>query len=599
MRFREFAKILQKIETTTSRIEMTNLLAKLFKSLSIDEIAESLYLIQGRVVPRYVALEFNIARKLMVRAIAKAFGKEIKEIEEEFNKLGDLGMVVQSINLNEKSNLTILELYKNLYTLAKLGGKGSVDAKVNKITEILKEADGLSSKYIVRIILGNLRLGVSDKTFLDALSFMKVGNKSKREILDRAYGVRSDIGLVAKILLKDGIGAIENITVTPGIPVASMLCEREKSIENIFNRFGKVAIQPKYDGLRCQIHYNKAGINLGFLNGGEGDSFLQNSLEKTSEKVRLFSRNLEDLSNMFPDINDSIKKYDIDSIVIDSEIVGYDENADVFLPFQETIKRRRKYEVNKMKENIPIRAYIFDILYINGKDILSEKFLDRFEIIKKVFSKKVSDNIFFITPTDILSDANKGIELFTKYIEQGLEGIVVKNPNSRYMPGKRGFEWIKYKRASESNLADTIDAVVLGYYYGRGLRAKFGIGALLIGVLNEDTNEYESIAKVGTGITDKQWHLIKKRLDDISLKSKPSIYNVSKQLFCDVWVEPRVVVEVEADEITKSSIHTAGFDAKEGFGFSLRFPRLKIFDRKDKDPDMVTLSSEVRKMFKL
>lgn len=571
---------------------MIEILARLLKSLEKDEIAETLYLMQGRVVPRFIPLEFNVARRLIMRSLAEAFLLEAETIEDSFKELGDLGLVVEKLQKSTKSSLTIKEVYQLLYDIAILGGTGSQEAKVGKIADLIKSCDSVSSKYVIRMILGNLRLGLSDKSALDALSIASVGDKSYREVLDKAYGARSDIGFIAEEIFMKGIEVLEDIKFVAGVPIASMLCERESTIKKIMERGDEWIVQPKYDGLRCQIHYDRSGFKGVSYQISQGEL-----LECGLENARIFSRNLENLTNMFPDIVKAIEKLGIDSVILDSEAVGYDHKTKEFIPFQETIQRKRKYKIAELAKEVPIKVFAFDILYLDNKDLSELELNERLKILEKILKHGKTEDIIEFTPSRKVRSVESFEEIFEEYVALGVEGIVAKLPASLYEPGKRGFDWIKFKKSAKGHLIDNVDAVVLGYYKGRGARAKFGIGAILIGVLNKGNGNFESIAKVGTGIKDEEWGRIRKRLDDISQKKKPSIVDVAKMLQPDVWVRPEVVVVVDADEVTKSPNHKAGFS--KGKGYSLRFPRLKEFDRKDKASEDVTTVKEIGDMFKL
>jgi DNA ligase-1 len=589
VKFQEFAKILKKIESTSSRIEMTDIVVRLLKSLKRSEVQEALYLMQGRVVPRFVDLEFNVARRLMMRALAKAYKLELVTIEKKFSKRGDLGLIGEDLNKKRNSTLDVSDVYQQVYDIAALEGKDSQSGKVGKIVELIKSCDKLSCRYVIRMILGSLRLGVSDKSILDALSVIAVGDKSKRTVLDKVYGARSDIGYVAVKVIREGISSIEDIGFQLGVPVASMNCERENKIEKIIDRMGEAIFQPKYDGLRCQVHYKKGGFGDGYRENRKPNLLPENK----KDRVRIFSRNLKDLTDMFPDVIKDVAELKAESIIFDSEAVGYDPKKRKFLPFQETIQRRRKYEVKRVSKDVPIRLFAFDLLYLNGKDFSNEPFEKRLDTLKDVLVKG-DKKIILLTPSTKVKNTANGKKVFGRYVKQGHEGIIAKDPQSKYFPGKRGFDWIKYKKSTQGFLVDTVDAVVLGYYSGRGARAKFGIGAILVGVLNKKRDKYESIAKVGTGIKDEDWKIIKRRLDDIAVSKMPKNVDVDKDLAPTVWVDPEVIVEVEADEITKSPNHRAGFE--KGKGYSLRFPRLKIFDRQDKELNDITSVREIKKM---
>jgi DNA ligase-1 len=592
MQFSKFSKILQQLEKTSSRNEMTSIAVNLLKSLSKDEVAEAMYLMQGRVVPRFVALEFNVAGKLMIQAIAKAFETSIKNVTKSSKKVGDLGIVCEKLNKKKSSSISVIDVYNKLYKIASFGGSGSQEAKVTSIADLITSLDNLSSKYIARIIIGNLRLGLSDKTILDALSVLRTGDKSKRELLDKAYGARGDIGFIAEEVVSRGLKSIENINVEPGIPIASMNCEREETIKKILERMdGKAILQPKYDGLRAQVHFSEKEFKIANFIRKSQKEFL-----KSKENVRIFSRNMEDLTSMFPDVQSAMKKFKVRSIILDCEAVGLDPKTKEYIPFQETIQRKRKYDVKKVAKDIPVKLFAFDLLYINGKDMSGLALKKRLESLEKILKKSKQDVIEF-APSDVVTKEKEFKKILSKYITTGLEGVIAKDINEKYYPGKRGFEWIKFKKSAAGHLIDEVDTVALGYYRGRGARAKFGIGAILIGVLNKREGKFESIAKVGTGIKDEEWPKFKKRLDKISTDESPKNVSVSKELETDVWVSPEVVIVVEADEITKSPNHKAGFS--EGKGYSLRFPRLKEFDRKDKSAKDITSVGEIKKMYKM
>lgn len=592
MKFQKFAKILQKIEETSSRNAMIDQVAKLLQSLDKKEVAEAMYLMQGRVVPRFVSLEFNVAGKLMIRALAQVFGLSGEDINNSFKRLGDLGLVAEKNSKKKRSKLSVVDVYNQLYEIASLGGKDSQQGKIDGIADLIKMADSLSCRYIVRMTLGNLRLGFSDKSVLDALSIAAVGDKSKRPLLDKAYGARSDIGFIAEEVLTKGIESLGRIEIEPGVPLASMLCERESSVEKIFERGTAWIVQPKYDGLRCQIHFDAKGFRLQ-AEGGRQKQLIKGE----KEKVRIFSRNLESLTKMFPDVVEAVSKLGVKSIILDTEAVGYNEKTEEFYPFQETIQRRRKYEVKRLASKIPVKVFAFDILYLDGKDLSELGLKKRLEILEKVIAKGGSQDVIEFAPSDEVTSPDIFEEKLEEYIERGIEGVIAKNPESKYEPGKRGFDWIKFKKSAKGYLVDNVDAVVLGYYSGRGARAKFGIGAILVGVLNKKSNKFESIAKVGTGIKDEEWGVIKKRLDKISAKKLPTDAEVSKGLKPHVCVKPEVVVVIDADEITKSPNHRAGFS--KGKGYSLRFPRLKEFDRRDREAEDITTVDEIERLYKL
>ena len=395
---------------------------------------------------------------------------------------------------------------------------------------------------------------------------------------------------------------MKRISVTPGIPVFSMLVEREPDAESIMKRIPEAIVQPKYDGIRCQIH---VGVEKGESmsdrvwwkkwnsrqKGSGALSLFGESPDNTD--VKLFSRNLEDMTDMFPDIVKAARRLPVKSAVLDAEIVGYREESDEYVPFQETMTRKRKYNISRQVDEVPVRGFVFDVLSVDGKSVIHESNKERLRRLSHIITK---GGVLYETSSPLVTTANGLMEIFNKSVSAGLEGVVVKDPDSCYEPGVRSMHWIKLKRASQGHLADTVDVVILGYYQGRGKQAALGIGALLGGVYDEDTDRYVTIAKIGTGITEDKWRVIKKDLDEIALSEAPRNVIVNKPLIPNVWVKPEIVATVQADEITRSPIHSAGVESGKA-GYALRFPRLKEWNR-DRIAEDSTTVGEIVKMTK-
>lgn len=592
MKFIDFAKKLEQLEQTSSRLSMTDILAELLSNCSRegDEIMQSVYLIQGRVAPQHEPIEFSFSEKLIIRAIVQEVNLSEEIVNTAFKKAGDIGSLVIELNLPErKPELSVSQVFERLNEIAVTSGTNSQTFKQKMYLDLFKKCSNLEMRFVNRVLTGNLRLGLSSKTILDALAQISGDKKNNRAVIEQAYGVRTDLGLIATLVIRHGIKALGGIKVEPGTPVAPKLVEREKNPQTVFERIGDSIVQPKLDGLRVHAHFKKAGFKH-FVVKDEVNMF-----EKEIDTVKLFSRNLESLTNMFPDLVDAINKIGeaikADSFVIDGEAIGIDLKTGAFLPFQETIKRRRKNDISSMRESHPVKLFTFDILELNGQDLLGKPTRDRVEILRKLLEKAKNDTIM-MTQSTYVNSADEIQSLFTKYVDQGYEGIIVKDVQSLYKPGTRNFDWIKLKAGSTEGLSDAIDGVVLGYYTGSGTRTKFGIGAILIGVYNKDDGKYYSLAKVGTGFKDADWATIKPVLDKLKVDQIPDNVIISASLKPDVIVTPKIVVEVEADMITKSKIH----GGEEGY--SLRFPRLKIFGR-DKDAEGATTVEEVKRMFEL
>jgi DNA ligase-1 len=591
MRFDQLATYFEKIETTSSRLEITHLLAELFQKLSNEEIKFTLYLLQGRVAPLYEKLEFGMAEKMIVKSVLMAFNLEKKFFFDRYKKIGDLGKTVEIFKKErpsfEEKVLKIKDVYNSLFELAKQSGEGSQERKINLVINLLRQLNSLSCRYIVRIISGTLRLGFSDMTVLDAFSWMIKGDKSLRGEIEKAYHVLPDLGEIGRILKEKGIGGLKNITPKVGTPILMMRAERLPSAKEIIKKIGQCAVEPKYDGFRLQIHF-----------------------DKKKNFVRLFSRNLEDVTFMYPDIVEGVKKQiKAKEIIFEGEAVGFNPQTGDFLPFQETVQRKRKYQIEEKLKEIPLKLFAFELLYLDGENLLNKKFIDRRKKLAQVISSRADpfSEIIIISPELIVSEEKKLTLYFEEEIAKGLEGIVAKKLDGIYQPGARGWNWIKFKRSYSSKIEDTIDCLIMGYDLGRGKRVNFGIGAFLVGVYDEKKDKYVTVAKIGTGLSDEEWRQLKKECDKFKTKEKPNQYDVDKAMFVDVWVLPALVVEIRADEITRSPVHTAGRKLKptktgqamevEIAGLALRFPRLERF-RKDKTPQDITTLKELEEMYR-
>jgi DNA ligase-1 len=578
MKFMDVAKAFDQIEQESSRLKITEMLADLLKQATPGQSAAIAYLSLGDLHPSYKGTKFNFAEKSMIKVLAKLLDVTEHTIKAKEAKFGDLGLVALESEGKSESKLTLHEVEKELDEFAEISGEGSTQEKEKKLLDLFNKLDLLSIKYVIRIILGKLRLGFSDMTLLDAFSWMHVGDKSVRKELEEAYNVCVDIGLIVKILKEDGIKGIKNIGIVPGIPVRPAAAERLPDAESIFKKLGKCVAQPKLDGFRLQVHINKT---------------------HSKHEVHFFSRNLQDMSEMFPDLKEAVLKLDVKTVVLEGEAIAYDIQTGTFLPFQETVKRKRKYEIEKFAQDFPLKLYVFDVLYLNGESYLDKGHEKRRSVVLDLLKDKTIEKqgiIYAIEEIEIDS-AKKLDEYFEQNISAGLEGVVVKKPDSIYQAGKRNFNWVKFKRQESGELEDTIDCVVLGYYTGSGKRASFGIGALLVGIYNKHEDMFQSIAKIGTGLSDEEWRAQKKSCDKIKVVQKPHNVQCSKELYPDVWVDPQIICMIRADEITLSPLHTAGKTTQK-LGYALRFPRLMGY-RPDKSALEATEIKEIESLYKI
>lgn len=577
MLFSELSQYLLKINNESSRLAITEILADLLIKATAHEARHISYLSLGTLEPIYKSKQFNFSDKNILKLLSRLSNMT----EERFNfiikETGDLGIAINKLNIdNSDIGLSIEEVYNKLYEIQNISGIGSQEIKSDLLYKLLQEVDLISAQFIIKIILDNMRLGFSDMTFIDALSWLLARDKSYRYELERAYNVCADLGLITLILKQENIAGIKNISSLIGIPIRPAAAERLNSSQAVFDKIGpNIAVQPKLDGFRLQIHINKL------------------KLEPT---VNFYSRNLLDMSTLFPDLKEELVKLPVTNLIIEGEAIAFNQETQQFLPFQETIKRKRKHNIAEFVEAVPLKFYIFDILYLDNKSLLDFAHIERRKILENIVSHFYSSNIFLIEER-ICNTQQELSNYFSKQISNGLEGIIAKKINGLYLPGKRNFNWIKLKRHQQnlldkkkSSLCDTIDAVILGYYFGQGKRAKLGIGAFLVGVYNKDSGYFETIAKIGTGLTDQEWQDIKKISNLNLVNNKPANINCATELEPDIWVSPEIAVLILADDITKSKLHSSGF--------SLRFPRF-IGYAIDKKAYQATTVKEILNLYNL
>jgi DNA ligase 1 len=643
MKFYTFSEKLEKLEQTDSRLEMMYQLADLYQLLEEKEVIQASYLMQGSLVPQYLSLEFQLSAKMVVRSLAHLASKHKldlgskkgvnttntsknlslfegdttteltlqQEITKIYKNLGDIGNVAQLIVARVEQKLgadlstgpDINNVFDKLKTIALESGSGSQDRKIMGLVELFENLDSLSVRYVARIIIGKLRLGFSTMTILDALSWAILGSKNHRKILENAYQKRADVGELAKTYLHLGRSRLSSISdksekitlesdqdllgqdllkkysVSVGIPVVPALCQRLNTSQEIIDKMGEVLAEPKYDGLRVQIHYSKKGfdseLKVGIQTLDVGTTLL-------TDKIRAFTRSLEEVTHMFPELSEVADKLNCDSCILDAEAIGYDPDTGKLLAFQKTITRKRKHKIDKTAESVPIRFYVFDCLYLNGEPLISEKLSNRKDALRGIFE---DNQTIKFAETILTSDPEKLRQFHNAQLGDGLEGAVIKKIDSPYQSGRKGWSWVKIKEAegARGKLKDTLDLVVMGYYFGRGKRSQFGVGAFLAGILDDD-QQIKTIAKIGTGLSDDQFRELKQRADKLSIEKPPENYEVEKSLIPDAWTRPELVVEIAADEITKSPTHSAGV--------ALRFPRLIKF-RDDKNWTDATNLSEL------
>ncbi|MCJ7431815.1 ATP-dependent DNA ligase [Candidatus Bathyarchaeota archaeon] len=577
MQYAVIAEAYEKIEATTKRLEMTDLLVNLLKNTPEEVIDKVVYLTQGRIYPDFVSIEIGVAERLAVKALVKASGRRESEVEEDLKKSGDLGITAQKFIASKRQltfahqPLTVEKVYETFDKMAQTSGSGAVDLKLALLAGLLSAASPKEARYVMRTVTGNLRLGIADMTVLDALAIAYGGGKEARELVERAYNVSSDLGRVAKVVVEKGLEGVEKFEVLVGEPIRPMLAERLSSPEEILEKLGgKCAAEYKYDGERIQAH-------------------------KKGDEVTLFSRRLETISNQYPDAVELFKKcVKARNAILEGECVAVNPATGEMRPFQELMHRRRKYEIKQAIEDYPVSLFMFDVLYADGHDLTLKPYFVRRKMLEKVVEK--TDRVKIATSI-ITGNVDELEKFFLKAIEDGCEGLVCKSiaRDSVYQAGARGWLWIKYKRDYKSEMTDTVDLVIVGAFHGRGKRAGT-YGAVLLATYNPETDTFETVTKCGTGFTDEDLEKLPKMLKSHVVGRKHA--RVQSLIEAEVWFEPNVVLEVLGAEVTLSPIHTCATNAiRRGNGLAIRFPRFTGKYRLDKAPEDATTSKEIVGMY--
>ena len=576
MEFSIIAEIFERMEDTTKRIELTNLLVELLKKTPKKIIPNAVYLLQGIIRPNFEGVELGVAEKLAIRAISKSSGLSIKKIEEDYKKCGDLGLTASNIlKLKTQTTftaekITLERIYETLFRIAKLGGKGSQDLKMKYISSLLNDATPLEAKFVLKILLGTLRLGIAENTIMDALAIAFTGKKENREQIENAYNVSSDLGKVSLLIATDGIDEIKKFKISLFSPIRPMLADRVKSEKEAIKKMPeRFAAEYKLDGERVQIH-------------------------KQANEVVLFSRRLENITQYYPDIVENVKKsLSVNEGVFEAEIVPVNENTGEFLPFQELMHRRRKYKLEKAISQYPITVNFFDVLYFDKKDCLNLEYSERRKILEKLVNE---DEFLKLVPMLLVKNENEIEDFLENSINSGCEGLMLKTLDAPYRAGARGSNWLKLKREYRNELGDSLDLIVIGGYFGRGRRTGL-YGTLLLGTYNPDKDNFPSVCKVGTGFTDESLDQLYQILSNkITLKKNSRVVS---EMEADVWFEPELVLEIVASEITLSPIHKTGLNLiRKGSGFALRFPKFTGKIRYEKAVEDASTDEEVLTLYK-
>ena len=580
MKFAELAATYERLEATSKRLEMRALLSDLLRPVGAEEIPIVVYLTQGLLRPEYEGVELGIADSLARRALAQALEVPESDVVERVRSSGDLGLTAGELVTTRgggatQPTLTVRETYHELEELAHTSGEGSQEAKVRGLAELLRRATPTEAKFLVRFVLGTLRVGVRELTIVDALAVaFSDGSKKARAEIEHAFNLSSDLGLIAQKLASKGLDGLREIHLEVGRPIRPMLAEREPDLASVLERMGgRAAFEMKYDGLRVQAHLSK------------------------DRKVRLFSRRLEEIGAQFPELIEGLPEA-VRRVpaIVEGECVPIDPSTGEIRPFQEVSRRRgRKHDLDRMQEEVPVCLFVFDVLLAGGEETLDRPFGERRKILEQLV--KPTD-LVHLAEQKVVSSAEEATRFFEEAVADGGEGIVAKSlaDGSGYRAGARGFWWIKYKREYTQGLGDSIDGVIVGALFGRGRRAG-NYGAFLLAVYNPKLDRFESFSKVGTGFDNEQLAELTRRLRPLELEERPA--SVQTEVVADRWVKPQLVLEVRGAELSLSPLHRAAFgEIRAGTGLALRFPRFTGRVRDDRGPTDATTSHELLEMYR-
>lgn len=577
MLFIEVAKAYEKIEATTGRLEMIDLLKNLFLKTPPELLDKIVYLTLGSIASPFEGVELGMGEKLFLRALSVATGISQDKLEEEYPKLGDIGKLAEwavsrkTIQSFFTEDLTVDRVFDTLGRVARASGEGAQDMKVRLVAGLLSDAKPLEARYIARIMTEKLRLGVRDMTVLDALAEAFLKSRAHREKLEKKYNIFPDIGKIAKVIAEKGLEGLEEITISLGTPVRPMLAQRLRSAEEVMEKIGpRIYAEFKYDGERMQVHVWKDG------------------------KVKIFSRRLEDITDPYPDVREYVSRaVNGREVVLDCETVAVNPDTGEILPFQELMHRRRKYGIEEAMRTYPTVTYVFDVLYLDGRELLDERLEERRKILRDMLRE--NEKVRLVQYKEVDGDIEELERFFEYAVEMGTEGLVIKDPRSVYQAGVRGWSWIKLKRSYISKMIEPVDLVVVGAFWGKGKRAGT-YGALLMAAYSPEEDVFKTVCKMGSGFTDEELANLPKLLNEYKIDHKhPSVIS---NIEADVYFIPVKVAQVLGDEITLSPTHTCGWDkVRRNAGLAIRFPRFMGW-RDDKGPQDATSEDEIIEMYK-
>jgi DNA ligase 1 len=577
MQYEIVAETYRDLERATGRLQLIERLAALLAQTPAELLPTIAYLCQAQIAPEFAGVKLGLAEKLAARALAEAAGVTAERVLAVLRETGDLGQAAEhllgDVAAPRPATLEVRRVVDTLHAIAASAGPGSQTQKLTLLVALLRAATPLEARYLLRLVTGTLRLGIGTPTILDALAQVYATGRAARPVLERAYNICCDIGLVAATLADGGLAAVERLQVRPGNPIRAMLAQRLSDESEILDKLGgSCAAEYKYDGMRIQAHRTADG------------------------QVELFTRRLERVSEQFPDvvrlIADGLRP---GAAILEGEVVAADPVSGELRPFQEVMYRRRKHGIAEAARDVPVSLFCFDLLYADGDDLTRLPYPQR----RARLTKAIDASPQLRLSTAARADDPRSLEAaFEQAVTDGCEGLVCKSlaPSSAYQAGARGWQWIKLKRDYRTELSDTLDLAVVGALFGRG-RRRGVYGALLLATYDPEADSFPTICKCGTGFSDAELAGLPARLAPLARTDRPARVDARQPV--DVWFEPGMVIEVLAAELTLSPNHTASWgQIKESAGLALRFPRFTGRYRDDKAPEDATTVAEAVQLYR-
>jgi DNA ligase-1 len=554
---------------------LAELLSNLASTTNAETIGQIVYLTQGKLYPDWTGKpEIGIAEKMAINAIAIALGIDIKQVTATVNTTGDIGIACEQLLAEKRQTalfqapLSIQSVYESLIKIASAEGTGSSDLKIRTLAGLINAAVPIEARYLLRTVTGALRLGIAEMTVIDSLALAFAGGKEHREIIERGYNITSDLGYIAGLIAFEGLPSVEEVRVTIGKPIRMMAAQKLSTPEEIIEKLeGKLASEWKLDGERMQIH-------------------------KDHDTITIFSRRLEQITPMYPDIVRLAKtQLKAKQCIVEGEAVAVDaQDSQKLLPFQVLMRRRRKYKIDEMVHQIPVAIFFFDCLFVDGQDFTDQSYLTRRSQLEQIITQS---DYARLVPSQEHSTSSEIEAMFRESINRGGEGLIAKSTSddSIYRAGARSWLWVKLKESYQAQAIGPVDLVVVGAFWGRGRRAKT-YGALLAAVRDEESGEFKTVCKVGTGFSDAELEQLPERLKSHLLEHKDAL--VDSKMKADVWFKPALVLQIVGDEITRSPIHTCAFDQiAPNEGLAIRFPRFDGTWRYDKSSEEATSTKDI------